>query len=1099
VSLLSENFWKTSYTSDDLDLVGGFYVPALRCAVRYDRATGYFSARALTLAARGVEGLLRNGGAMRLVVGCTLSEPEVEAIERGESLRDTIEARFLQMPIVAGSAAEEDALELVSWMVATHALEVKIAVPCDFKRKPCVADGIFHDKAGIIEDKTGDRLAFNGSVNETVKGWQGNWERLTVFTDFGAGNDYVHDLEHDFQKLWSNELKRALVITVPEAIEKRLLEFLPDNDERPKRLRGAERNGEEGGARTERADSDGEETTLEPRPPVEDDLIDLSDARRLVWGLVRHTPSRAGGGERVGEATSVIDPWPHQVRAFQRMYDRWPPKLLIADEVGLGKTIEAGMVLRQAWLSGRAQRILVLAPKAVLTQWQIELREKFNLDWPIYTGRKLTWYASPPRRGRVEEDIERTKWHELPFVLTSSQLMRRRDRTGELLEDARPWDLIVLDEAHHARRKGAGGATERGPNQLLRLMRGLRECTQGLLLLTATPMQVHPVEVFDLLDLLGLPEEWTEAAFLDFFEKVTAGNPSHAVLERLAALFRAVESESGETSVEQAQRFVDGGSPLKTRKILAALRDRAASPRRKLDADRRRAAIRIMKANTPVARLISRHTRELLRRYFQAGKISTSIANRKVFDEFVTMSTAERDLYEAVENYISSTYNAAAAGERNAVGFVMTIYRRRLASSFAALTRTLRQRLETVEDHGDSGVGNNNISYRTAPRIVEEDLLDYLDDDVADDMMDTDDAERMDRQTREAEERSDLEHLLGEVRDLPTDSKTEVLVAWLRRLQSEGFRQVMVFTQYTDTLDFLKVHLRDREGFEVLCFSGRGGERANPDGSWQRVSRDEIKKIFREGNAEVFLCTDAAAEGLNFQFCGALVNYDMPWNPMRVEQRIGRIDRLGQQYSKIQIVNLHYDDTVETDVYQVLHERIGLFRNFVGKLQPILATLPRVIGEAVMVGRADRDRQRAQLISDLNEQVESAESGGFDLDEIAQADLETPTRPAAPYNLDDLDVLINRPELLAPGVEVEPLGRREYKLSAPGMREPLRVTTDPELFDQHPESVELWSPGSPLFIEPDEVATPEQVAGLKDLGSVLHQLQPAVRNHTKHD
>ena len=94
----------------------------------------------------------------------------------------------------------------------------------------------------------------------------------------------------------------------------------------------------------------------------------------------------------------------------------------------------------------------------------------------------------------------------------------------------------------------------------------------------------------------------------------------------------------------------------------------------------------------------------------------------------------------------------------------------------------------------------------------------------------------------------------------------------------------------------------------------------NTDGTWTLITRDEVKRRFKEGRSEVLVCTDAAAEGLNFQFCGALVNYDMPWNPMRVEQRIGRIDRLGQRFSDIRIINLHYEDTVEADVYRALRK-----------------------------------------------------------------------------------------------------------------------------------------------------------------------------------
>ena len=125
-----------------------------------------------------------------------------------------------------------------------------------------------------------------------------------------------------------------------------------------------------------------------------------------------------------------MTPWPHQARAFERLYAQWPPKLLIADEVGLGKTIQAGMLLRQAWLAGRARRILILAPKAVLRQWQIELREKFNLNWPIYDGRKLSWYRSPALREAYEREVDPREWHREPVVIASSHLLRRRDRGG---------------------------------------------------------------------------------------------------------------------------------------------------------------------------------------------------------------------------------------------------------------------------------------------------------------------------------------------------------------------------------------------------------------------------------------------------------------------------------------------------------------------------------------------------------------------------------------------------------------------------------------------------------------------------------------------
>jgi len=949
VSLLADQQWKLKYTPDDGNLVRIFYVPALEDAVRYDRLTGYFNAQALTLAARGIEGLIRNNGRMRLVVGCTLEQPEIEAIERGENLHDLVEHCIGNNPLTPPDTTSKDSLELLAWMVAHGFLEVKVAVPCDDNRKPIPADGIFHEKAGIIEDKVGDRLAWNGSLNETGRGWQHNWESINVFVSWGQEAQRVGEEEANFARIWTNHSKRVITLDIPSAIRDDLMRFMPEDD-RPARLKIKE-----------------SKSGPEPEPDFTPEVLIPSpalDLRRQVWGYIKHAPNFTFGGERVGEATSAVIPWPHQIRAFERLYRNWPSKLLIADEVGLGKTIQAGMLLRQSWIAGRAKRILILAPKALLRQWQIELREKFNLNWPIYDGQKLIWYPSPALRGSHEKPVERDSWHKEPVVIVSSHLMRRQNRMPELLEQAEPWDLVVLDEAHHARRKAAGAAKEGGPNAMLRLMQGLRERTQGLMLLTATPMQVHPIEVWDLINLLGLPYEWTGKAFLSFFQNVEHPNPSPEQFEVMARLFQSVERFFGPIAEKAAVRAT-GLSGFKTGKILRALRHDASIPRRQLETGERIAAIRVMKSHTPIRQLVSRHTRELLRRYFKAGLISTPIADRHVEDRFIDLTPAEKALYDAVEDYISTTYNQATQQERNAVGFVMTIYSRRLASSFRALERTLQSHLESV--------GSGRLQASALTRLDE----DVPDDEEIDDGLDIDEAAELERQALALEERSDIEQLLAEVRKLPPDTKLTALKQELESLRTSGYIQVMVFTQYTDTMDFLRDELRSMPGLRIMCFSGRGGEVLSSDGSWMQISRDDIKKRFHDGKADVLLCTDAAAEGLNFQFCGALINYDMPWNPMRVEQRIGRIDRLGQKYSDIQIVNLHYEGTIEKDVYGALGKRIGLFQSVIGKLQPILSQLPKRIAGAVLSGGVKSAESRDALINALEEEVKSFGCSSF--------------------------------------------------------------------------------------------------------------------------
>lgn len=1069
MSLLTDINWQFKYSPENGSLLKRFYLPALSPAIRYHRSTGYFRASALAAAARGVERLVRNQGRMRLLVGCTLEPPEAQAIAEGESLRNTVNKGLLRTPLRAKDPEMVDALELLAWMVAKGFLDVKLAIPCDGGRRPRGDSAIFHEKAGILEDKAGNRIAFNGSINESESGWRGNFDSFHVFTSWGAAAAHVDAEEESFARLWADQAKTAVVIDVPEAVRQDLLRFLPEADKLPRRLEVQETvfSFED---HPLPAPSPSEALPLtEPEgegpEPQSASAISLQEARKAVWSYIHAAPALEGGGEQVGEATCPITPWPHQVRAFLRMYENWPPRLLIADEVGLGKTIQAGMILRQAWLSGRARRILVLAPKAVLGQWQIELREKFNLNWPIYDGRKLCWYPSPAWRENAVQAADPSRWQEQPCVLASSHLMRRKDRSKSLLESPEPWDLIVLDEAHHARRRGGGGgSSDDRPNQLLRLMQGLKDRCQGLILLTATPMQVSPVEVWDLLNLFGLPPEWNAEAFTRFFDYAARPMPSDGEMDTMAAMFRAVEAWYGSVSEAEAGKTLSRMSWLKVKKILRALRDPANLPRRKLETEERRAAVQLMKAHTPIKRLISRHTRELLRKYHQKGRIDARIAERRVVDQAVEMSEAERAVYEAVETYIATTYNNTDPDKRSAIGFVMTVYRRRLASSFYALARTLKKRL------GD--VGTCCDSPGTEPQSSEEDLPE---DELSSDILDPEEAGRMEVQALVLEEKSELEGLLEQIQSLPTDTKAAALLESLTALRAEGYQQVMVFTQFTDTLDFLRDQVIARFGPEsVLCFSGRGGEIADHGGTWRAISRDKTKQRFREQKAEIMLCTDAAAEGLNFQFCGALINYDMPWNPMKVEQRIGRIDRLGQEFSEIRIRNLLYEDTVETDVYRALRERIGLFTDFVGKLQPILSKLPRAISEVTLGRPQEREQARAALVSDLQSEADQLDRAGFDLDEAADEELIAPARPQALYGLPELHRILASSALLPPGTEIRSLGPKEFTYLAPGMSAPVRVTTDPEFFDANPESTELWSPAGPLFPPPlDSPETPD--------------------------
>ena len=182
-------------------------------------------------------------------------------------------------------------------------------------------------------------------------------------------------------------------------------------------------------------------------------------------------------------------------------------------------------------------------------------------------------------------------------------------------------------------------------------------------------------------------------------------------------------------------------------------------------------------------------------------------------------------------------------------------------------------------------------------------------------------------------ERIYIRNYIFQLRRISTDSKFEVFNQKLSDLLNKGHR-VIVFTQYLDTLDFIRECLESRFGNKMACYSGRGGEIWNPDQNrWTVVEKSEIKSRAKKDHPspiQILLGTDAASEGLNLQQFSALINYDLPWNPMRVEQRIGRIDRIGQEAPSVHIINLYVEDTIEQDTYETLKNRIGAFEEVVG-------------------------------------------------------------------------------------------------------------------------------------------------------------------------
>ena len=1000
--MLRELDLKPVYSRDNCpDLVAEFFVPALSRAVRYDRATYTFSPEALVVAAAGLAGLVNNGGRMRLVCHHELPKDVVQAIIEGQrAAEDAILESVGPRPLLhfdADDPVAKDHLKLLTWLVKEGRLEIKVAIPRTGR-------GIFHQKVGIFTDASGDTIAFNGSLNESRLGWLLNDESISVFNSWG---DQAHAMEisDQFDRLWQNRSDSSMVIPIPEALRRNMIEFAPAFPPMVK---------EEGGT-------------------YELERDEHQALRSELWASIGHA---VANDPQTTIETCAAQLWPHQL-SFWRRYTRDandPPRVLIADEVGLGKTIQAGVVLRTLINQGKVERVLVLTPAVARWQWQQELRHKFNIEMPVLDrrGAQLRLVASDS----TSETADASPWRQRPQLILSYDWLRRH--ADRFFTDGPQYDMVVFDEAHHARYVEVSNPLRRRDNSYLSLLKRLSERTAGLMLLTATPMQIDPSELWALLQTLDATGQWNEAEFRrfynadaaftlaewDFARKVYLRNGLPGSVEEVAKLAR--------TSVDEAREHLD---------YIRMTDSNALVLRREMTAERIRGSTRLMRRSSSIKRSVSRHTRNLLRQYAQEGRLSRSVPQRDVRSIAVTMTEEERGLYDDIRELVRECYQGRSSVNRQALGFVMTHFRLRLGSSLHAFRKSLEdlsERSQTTQPEDlqweDLPVGDGDSYSDVDPEtpVPSPDL--------------TESGRRM------------LADLLDRCSARTgQDSKFTTLLDQLAKLRADGYHKVMVFSQFWDTQVWLREQLANVVGDGLLAgMSGTEDWIYEPTSNTFRpiVKREKVMGQFRELSGGILLCTETAAESLNFQFCSAIINYDIPWNPMRLEQRIGRIDRIGQDEPVIRIVHLFYRDTVEYDAYSAMEERIQEFQENVGTLQPILAAnLESIIREGVMDGGISGEAREA--VRTL------APSIGFDLDDLAAAAADQPD-PAPALHMNDLAYILNNPGWLPDGYWAEPRGRNHWLVTVPGGASHT-VTSDRTAHDYAGGAVEFFGPGSPAF------------------------------------
>ena len=529
---------------------------------------------------------------------------------------------------------------------------------------------------------------------------------------------------------------------------------------------------------------------------------------------------------------SNLIPLPHQILVLEKVMQGVQTRFMLADEVGMGKTIEAGLVLKEKKLRGEVKRILLVVPKSAMLQWQSEMKEHFAENFFIYDSDLITSMAKTFASFDAEEELNFWRQHN-QIIVSIDALKPIESRQGwnqervdaynkyrlEMVVNA-DFDMVIIDEAH--RMGGSSTSVSR-----FKMAEVLCNAVPNLLLLTATPHR---------------------------------GKSDH--FRRLLQLMDAdAFSGEGMPCIEDIQPYV-----MRSEKRFAVDYDG-----KKLFNER--TTVRLDVLLDPV-----RHAAQIA-------------------------------LYDHITDYVRICFGRAKSAKRNATGLVMVMLQKLASSSTDAILSALRTRLYRLENGEDE---DNLEGYGL------DGSLDYEDDEL--DVSDYSVEHTSSGLKTEIEMLQKLVEEAEQCRATETDAKATALMEKIYSLRSSGIEannKVLVFTEFRQTQDFL---------IRVLNEQGLKCEKVN--GSMSMEERHRALVNFRD-EADVLVATDAAGESLNVQFCHIVFNYDLPWNPMALEQRIGRVDRIGQKY-EVKAFNMLTNNSVDYRIYNIIVEKLDIIMEELG-------------------------------------------------------------------------------------------------------------------------------------------------------------------------
>ncbi|MBP3856863.1 MAG: DEAD/DEAH box helicase family protein [Ruminiclostridium sp.] len=635
------------------------------------------------------------------------------------------------------------------------------------------------------------------------------------------------------------------------------------------------------------------------------------DLNTLQSNLTAYEINNPSAGNLYSLNAARIDFVPYQFRPALKLIKSDEPKILIADSVGVGKTIEAGLIIKELEARNELDNILIICPKPLVAErkWELEMR-RFDEDFIPLDGTTLRQVISDTHRDE-EWPVHYNKAI-IPYSILDSRVLegedQRRGRQYGLndLDPAPHFDLVIVDEAHHIR----NGSLDKEKAYAYKCVRYFCEHADAVVMLTATPLQTSNDDLFTLMNLLR-PDIIIDK---EVFQMMSRPNEyiyqaSHAIRgagegwreTTIAALQNVKSTQWGENVIEKNPLYSD---------VLKRLEEREISR------DDRVKLVTDVESLHSLNMMLNRTRRKDIQDF----------CIRRSFTVETSFTSQQYDLHNELLRFeyeaLSKLHNVRS------IPFMMSTIRRQAASCIFGLAPHIR-----------------NLITRRFDQMVEDPDLDIEEYDL--------DAKATSTLIALAKHVLELADLLPD-----NDPKLDSILKIIDEKQTQENNKIILFSSFRHTLNYLEKKLQALN-YRIAQINGS----IKDDDRRALRERFELDKDDPDA-LDMLLFTEVGSEGLDYQFCDTMINYDLPWNPMRIEQRIGRIDRRGQKSEAVNIYNIITADTVDADIYSRCLLRIGIFERSIGECEEVLGTIGNKI-EQIVVSTALTDEERRRKLEQM--------------------------------------------------------------------------------------------------------------------------------------